>query len=212
MVWNHLGGSPITRVYSMVSLGLGLLTLAEVFEECDLFYSPKMIFKYGQYWRIFSSLFYFGDLSPKMILHLTSFVQYSATLESNIFTGKPEDFIIFWTFGLSFFYIFGNMLSVAFLSECMVSYALYYWSKHFPDQQVTMFSLPFPVKVQYMPIVCMAMTWIAKGKTALFHDILGFFVSHLFFFLRDVVSAQYNVTLMRAPKWLQRAAMPLKSE
>lgn len=211
MVWNHLSGSPVTRIYSLVSLGIGLLTLSEVFEECDIFYSPKMIFQHQQYWRIFSSLFYFGELSPKMILHLTSFVQYSATLESNVFTGRPADFIIFWTFGLSFFYAFGNLLSIAFLSECLVSYALYYWSKHFPDQQVTMFSLPFPLKVQYMPVVCLAMTYMMKGRMALFHDLFGFMVSHTFFFLRDVVSAHYNVTLMKAPEWLEKATIPLKS-
>ena len=103
------------------------------------------------------------------------------------------------------------MLSVAFLGELLLSYALYYWSKHFPDQQVTMFSLPFQIKVQYMPLVLLGMTYMTNGPWALLQDIFGFLVSHTFFFLRDVVRVRYNVRLMKAPEWLERATTPLKS-
>ena len=91
MVWNHLQGSPITKAYAIVSFVLSICSLAGLFDECDMFYSTKLIFCAGQYWRIISSLFYSGELSSKMVIRLTSFIQYSATLESNVFTGKPGE-------------------------------------------------------------------------------------------------------------------------
>jgi Derlin-2/3 len=211
MLVDVVQGSPITKTFLATAVGLGILTACGVIAEVDIFYSPKMIFKYGEVWRFLTSLCYFGDFNIHTLVNMMSFLTFSAPLETGVFTGSPEDFLMFLFFGSSFAWLFGNLMHMVFLRKCVVSYALYYWSKHFGDLKIRMFALPFELKAQYMPFASLVMSFMMGGPLSCLQDMIGFVAAHLFFFVRDVVGTQYNISLLRAPKWLQRAAGPLKS-
>jgi Derlin-2/3 len=203
--------APLTRALALGSVVLSVLSAAKVTSALDYFYSPRMIIEFNQYWRIITSLFFFGDFSFQTLFRLFSFVQYSATLESKVFMGKPGDYVIFLVFGWTLFLAFGRLICVPFLSPCLVAYALYYWAKHFGDEKIRIMTLPFDISVQYMPYVSLVFDYMQGGVMSCVSTLLAFVVAHLFFFIRDVVAIEYNKAFLRAPSWLQGLALPLKS-
>jgi hypothetical protein len=211
-MFDLLRSAPTTRILVIGSVVLGLLSMSGVVSPLDMFYSPKMIFTHREYWRFATSLLYFGDFNFMMLMNLFSFIQFMATIESQIFTGGPEDFLTFLAFGCPFFWLFGRIACLPFLSDPLVAYALYYWAKHFGDQKIEMTALPVQIPIQYMPVVCLALTWYTSGLVACVGSVLGFAAAHLFFFIRDVVSIEYNVSLLRAPRWLKQFVQPLRSD
>jgi Derlin-2/3 len=210
-MFDILEGAPATRILTFISIILSIISATHLASGLDYFYSPRMILEFKQYWRLFTSFLYFGDFSFQMLLRLFSFVQYSATLESKVFIGKPEDFIIFLVFGWIAFLTFGRLLCTPFLSDYLFSYVLYYWAKHFGDEHIRILTLPMDIPVQYMPVISLIIDFFQNGPRRCFSVMLSFIIAHLFFFIRDVVGIQYNKVLLRAPNWLQRVVLPLKS-
>jgi Derlin-2/3 len=204
-----LEGAPATKTFAIGSIVLSVLSAMKVTTALDYFYSPRMIFEFNQYWRLFTSFFFFGDFSFQMLLRLFSFVQYAATLESKVFVGKPGDFLIFLAFGWTIFLALGRLICVPFLSESLIAYALYYWAKHFGDENIRILALPIDISVQYMPFVSLAIDCVQGGPMKCLAALVAFAAAHLFFFIRDVVGIQYNKTFLRAPSWLH---LRLKSE
>jgi Derlin-2/3 len=211
-MFDLLRAAPTTRILVIASAVLGVLSLSGLMSPLDMFYSPKMIFTHRQYWRFVTSLLYFGDISFMMLMQVFSFIQFMATIESQIFTGRPEDFLTFLAFGCPFFWLFGRVACIPFLSDPLVSYALYYWAKHFGDQKIQITALPIQIPVQFMPVVCLALTWYRAGFIVCLGDVIGFAAAQLFFFIRDVVSIEYDLSLLRAPTWLARFVQPLRSD
>jgi Derlin-2/3 len=211
-MFDILEGASTTRLLVLTAILLSILSAVRVTSAFDYFYSPRMIFEFSQYWRIFTSLLFFGDFSCQMLFRLISFVQYSATLENKVFIGRPGDFIIFLAFGWIAFLAFGRLICAPFLSECLTSYCLYYWAKHFGDERIRIMALPIEIPVQDMPIVSLVFDCIYGGMTQCVAGLVAFTAAHLFFFIRDVVGIQYNKGFLRTPSWLQRFALPLKSE
>jgi Derlin-2/3 len=207
-----LDSAPATYLFAIASLALSILSAADVTSALDYFYSPRMIFEFHEYWRFFTPFFYFGDLGIETLLYLLAFVQKAGALESKVFIGKPEDFILFLAFGWAIFIGFGRLLCVPFLSKSLVSYTLYYSAKHFGDERVQIMGLPFHIPMQYTPLVVLALDLVKGGPMVAIATLVAFSAAHVFFFVRDVVGIQYNKSLLRAPIWLQRFAFPLKSQ
>jgi Derlin-2/3 len=212
MFFEQLLGAPTTKYLAAASASLGLLQTLDVFTALDYFYSPTLIVKSGEIWRLVTSVLYGGPFNLGLVFNLMSFIQYAATIESRVFAGAPEDFILFLLFGSSVFYTFGRILCIPFLFPSLMGYCLYYWSRHFGDQEIQVMSLPFAIPVQYLPIAALFMTFQTTGYMGCVADILGYVAAHIFFFVRDVVSTQYNKPLLRAPHWLKQAVLPLKSQ
>jgi Derlin-2/3 len=94
-----------------------------------------------QYWRLFTSVFYFGQINVWCILGIYVFITSANGLETAWFSEHPADFLLFWLIGLIFLWIFALNRPVFFLSPGIDFYVLYYWSKRFPDVRLIFFSL-----------------------------------------------------------------------
>ena len=210
MVFFNLETTPVTRWLFVASSGLGVLVAAELLTEEQLYFSPRRVFGKGEVWRIATSLLYLGKCDLSLVMRMIALVQYSSTLEANVFVGCPEDYVIFIAFGAVLFVGLAGFVYVPFLSSCLVSYFLYYWSKHFGDQRVQITSLPFVVPAMYMPVICVLVSALT-GVIPLLQTLLGFAAAHAYFFLRDVIAIRYNIALLRAPEWFLRAARPIYS-
>lgn len=210
MVFVGLSSVPVTKLMTGASVALGVMVMAELVGEEDIFFSSKRVFSDRELWRIATSLLYLGKFDITMLSRLIGFVQYSHTLEANVFTGRPEDYIVFLVFGTVFFTGLAGFVYVPFLSDCLISYLTYYWAKHFGDHKVQILSLPFQVDAMYMPLISIGLATL-RGIIPVLQVLLGFAVAHLFFFLRDVIGVRYNLSLLRAPSWLTRATRPIHS-
>jgi Derlin-2/3 len=64
----------------------------------QLFFSWKLFWNEGQYWRLLSTFLYFGKFSLDTLFHLYFLLQYCQTLEDESFRGKRADFVYFLLF------------------------------------------------------------------------------------------------------------------
>ncbi len=60
----------ITKILTISSILISLLTWFGLLSPLDLYFNNELIFKKFQIWRIFTNIFYFGDLSLSLIFHL----------------------------------------------------------------------------------------------------------------------------------------------
>ena len=99
---------PVTRAIFLFSFGLSLAVTLEVTTPLKLYFNWKLIYKNREYWRLFTSLFYTGSLSPHTIFNFYLCFRYSYGLESTAFRNKPADFLIFITVGAVIFLTAAN--------------------------------------------------------------------------------------------------------
>ena len=58
-----------------------------------------------EWWRLITSLFFKGELSPHTIFDFYICFHYMYSLETSVFRRRPADFITFITLGCTFFLI-----------------------------------------------------------------------------------------------------------
>ncbi|OHS94635.1 Derlin-1 [Tritrichomonas foetus] len=196
-----LDKAPVTKCLLCICIVLSLLVSLGILYPFDLFFSMKMIRKYHQIWRILTSFFYFGDFSAGMVFQLISFVQYSSTVEKGLFSGQPIDYIIFLVFGMTMITTISEwFFTPLFFDIHLISYLTYYWSKHYGDQIVRLSIIPFPVKVQYLPIAVLVLRYNDNGMKVIVPSLLGYAISHIYFFVHDVINTKFHKNFFRAPE------------
>lgn len=72
---------PITRTVLLISVTLSLLVSLDLCTPYKLYFNYNLIRNKGQFWRIFSSLFFYGELSAHTIFDFMLFYWYSSKLE-----------------------------------------------------------------------------------------------------------------------------------
>lgn len=85
----------ITRIYVTGVLVTMLGCQLHLFNKFQLFFSWKLFWQEGQYWRLLTTYLYFGKLSLDTLFHLYFLLQYSQTLEDDSFRGRRADFLYF---------------------------------------------------------------------------------------------------------------------
>ena len=94
---------PITRSIFFLTFGLSLGVSLEVFSKLKLYFNWKLIWQNMEWWRLITSLFFKGELSPHTIFDFYICFHYMYSLESSTFRRRPADFITFVVIGCSFF-------------------------------------------------------------------------------------------------------------
>jgi len=97
---------PVTRVYcggvlaTTLGIKLGLLS------PLKIYFNPQLIFQ-GEYWRILSSFFFFGNFNLHFIFHMLFIYRYCRTLEEESYRGRTADFIFLFLFSGTLVLIIG---------------------------------------------------------------------------------------------------------
>ena len=86
--------SPITRLIMMSVFGVGLLINLEIWDELSLHYDYSLIFEKGEYWRLYTSIFFIGKFETGPLVSLFMLYQYSSGLEDNSFRSKSADYFL----------------------------------------------------------------------------------------------------------------------
>ncbi|SYW86239.1 related to DFM1 - ER protein involved in ER-associated protein degradation [Ustilago bromivora] len=79
---------PITLIWASSTLIIALLEHTHTISSFQLFYTPSLVFRKYQFWRLLTAFLYFGPLGLDFIFHLFFFVRYSRMLEENSFGGR----------------------------------------------------------------------------------------------------------------------------
>ena len=124
---------PITRSILLISVLLSALVSLDLCTPYKLYFNYHLIKNKGQVWRIFTCLFYYGELSAHTIFDFMVFYWYASKLEMNEYRNKPADFLMFFIFSCSLFLIIASYQGRQFLSPCLSATMLYIWTRRNPN-------------------------------------------------------------------------------
>lgn len=84
LLLNLVGGIPlVTRIWALGTVALSVLTATGIVEKTATLYTYDLVFKKGQYYRLFYALFDYGGFSWASIFYIIISVNHLSSLESS---------------------------------------------------------------------------------------------------------------------------------
>jgi Derlin-2/3 len=157
-------------------------------------------------WRLVTPFLFAGTFSMNFVIHLYVLYENCRRYESNPFNtgagGTSADFLYMVVLGMAVFVmlaIFESSLGLGMqvMSEPILYYILYVWSRKDPETVVNMWGFKF--KALYLPWVYMGLRVLMGGSITLM--LVGVGVGHLYYFLVDVVPNSHGTALIKTPGW-----------
>jgi len=198
---------PITRSWLGLAMLTSLAVQCQLVTPLQLYYSPKSAFVNVQVWRAFTTFFYFGTISLDFVFHLFFFMRYSRMLEESSFANRKADY--FWLLLLSSVMLLAlsPLFNLPFLSSSLAFVPVYIWSRRHPATPISLFGF-YTITAPYLPFALVAFSWVLSGTwRAAAGDLMGCFVGHIGWFLRDVWAREMlggTTVLTEAPIRLKR--------
>ena len=194
---------PITRIVFLFSFALSMAVTLELVSPLKLYFNWKLISNDREYWRIFTSLFYKGELSPHTVFDFFIGFRYSYALETDTFRNKPADFIVFIVLGCANFLMWAYMLGIQFMSGSVSTMFLYLWARKNPNHMMSFLDV-IQFRSCFLPYFILLMIILSGFDPTI--DLLGNITGHVYFFLEDVVPRLPETRGWRVVK----APLPLK--
>jgi Derlin-2/3 len=198
-----LDQAPITRSITIVAFVMMVLTYFNVVDQIDLFFDKDVIFRNNEWYRFFTSLFYFGGMKLSTLSNIFGFVNFASKVESSIFSNRPAEYLMFIAFAAVMNWISSIMFTgEMFFGAALASVCFYYWSKHYADQSMQVMGIPFFIKSGYVPFIYVALAYTRGGFQAMIPDLMGIIIGHIYYYCHDVMAIRFNTKLLKAPECL----------
>lgn len=173
---------PITGAWGALTLATAVLEHTHVISSFQLFYTPSLVFRKYQVWRLLTTFLYFGPLGLDFIFHLFFFMRYSRMLEENSFGGRAGGraaYVMLLLFAASCLLILSPLTAQPFLGSPLAFVLVYIWSRRNRHVRLSLFGL-LVVTAPYLPWSLVIFGWLLHGKLrAVVGDISGIAVGHL---------------------------------
>nr|AHL28475.1 Der1 [Chromera velia] len=191
----------VTTIFIVtVAVVLGLFTPAIMLLDFGLITARLHL------WRLFTNFFWLGGFSIHWIFQMYFLCHFSTRLENNeVFKQEPGDYL---------FFILIQMLTLDVLSLVLewprgmpvlgpsLSFAIiYYWSKREPFSYLSYWgfslqSYQFPFALMFLNILMGGSVWT---------DLLGLASGHLYYFVKEILPGQYDISFISTPGFLHSA-------
>jgi hypothetical protein len=189
----------ISRVYFVLCLLLSLLISLHVVDVFHVIFQKERILENGEYWRLVTSLFCFGDLNVFSIFRTFISLQNLFWIENHLYGHCPADFLLFVLIGWVVLWIVSYYHPRDVLGHGFGDYTTYYFSKRFPDLRIHWVPFIYPRAQWYSVVLGLIAiqgweTFMTVGVPAL--------TAHAYFVLKDVLFVKYSLRLFtrqRAP-------------
>lgn len=197
--------TPFTTLFGIIALGISMLIYLGVLEVYDVYFNRELIFQKHEFWRLITSLFYYGPMSLEVVISVCCFLQYCHTTEASYFANRPCDFLFFCLFGMISMWIFSSFYPLIFLGQGVSSYFTYYSAKRAPDALVIAFIFPVPMPAPFLNLFFLGLHLVTKQYQAFVVSIVGYLSAHAYFYLQDILSLKYGFNLLTAPQSFNQA-------
>lgn len=171
---------PFTTLWAGGALTLAALEKLDYVSQYQLFYSNRLVFHSGQYWRLLTSFIYLGSFDVSFMIQLIIFMQYPYMLESQVYgVTRRANFTWLLLISSTLLLIVSSLISMPFPSFGLTYVLMYIWCRK--HRHIRMFILGLVViSAPYHPFVYTAMTWGMKGfGLQVFHELALIGVGHL---------------------------------
>lgn len=173
---------PITGAWGALTLATAILEHTHTISQYQLFYTPALVFRKFQVWRLLTTFLYFGPLGLDFIFHLFFFMRYSRMLEENSFGGRSggrAGYVVLLAFAATCLLILSPVTAQPFLGSPLAFVLVYIWSRRNRHVRLSLFGL-LVVTAPYLPWSLVIFGWLLRGSLkAVMGDISGIAVGHL---------------------------------
>eukprot|EP00758_Cryptobia_borreli_P000699 Tbor_TRINITY_DN1451_c0_g1::TRINITY_DN1451_c0_g1_i1::g.623::m.623/K13989/DERL2_3; Derlin-2/3 len=198
-------GIPIcTRMYLCLCIGIAIATTYELIEPLDLYFSPRIVFEGGEWWRCFTCLCFIDQISLNLMFQIHFIYTFFCKIEEHFYYERLGQFL-YYLFKLGVIVIaIGTYYGTGvFFSNSFVSAVLYTWSRRYPHEHIALFGL-IPMKAPYMPYFVIAFYYFQGGLHVAISEIIGLAAGHIVWYLEDVVPKVTGFDPMLPPAALRR--------
>ena len=194
----------VTTFLTLTCLSISILTWFEILSPLYLYLNFELIFKKYQFWRLFTSFFYYGDIGLSFFFHMILFFRNSKFLESSVFKGNSADYIFFLLFSITFILIISFFFGFIFPASCLSFAMTYYWGRKSKNVIVQFMGI-FNLRAPYLPWFYLVFSFLLDSDFK--YDLVGMIVGHFFFFFKDVfprIKKFNNYQIMETPNFIKR--------
>ncbi|KAJ3368331.1 hypothetical protein GGF31_006422 [Allomyces arbusculus] len=208
---NYLEIPPMTRTWVTLSVVVSVLCQAGYLAPFHLYYDPHFILNRGEYWRIFSSFFYFGHFGIDLIFHMFFLARYSRLLEEGRYRTRPADYFVLLAFGAVALLILATVLpahSLPFLGSPLSQVLVYIWSRRNPFVRMSFLGV-MEFTAPYLPWVLVVFSVVMHGTVPI-GDLAGIALGHVYWYFDDIyprlreVQARSAWRPFKAPRFLEQ--------
>lgn len=191
---------PITRFYCggvlLTTIGIKLNFLSPL----KIYFNPELIYQ-GEYWRLFSSFFFFGNFNLHFIFHMMFIYRYCKVLEEESYRGRTADFVFLFLFSGTLVLITGFVTGMMWLGMAFTQVFVYIWARRNPYTLLSF--LGFIIRAPFIPWVFAGFSILLGGEVQ--SDLVGIVVGHVYYFLEDVFPLQEGgFKLLNTPEFMKR--------
>ena len=194
----------VTTFLTLTCLSISVLCWFEILSPLYLYLNFELIFKKYQFWRLFTSFFYYGDIGLSFIFHMILFFRNSKFLENSVFKGNAADYIFFLLFSITFILIISFFFGFIFPASCLSFAMTYYWGRKSKNVIVQFMGI-FNLRAPYLPWFYLVFSFLLDSDFK--YDLVGMIVGHFFFFFKDVfprIKKFNNYQIMETPNFIKR--------
>lgn len=198
----------VSRLYLTACVAVTTACFLDVLSPLALYYNYDLIYEKGQYWRLFSSYFFFGTFSLDFLFHMYFLIRYCRLLEEGMFRGRTADLVYMFLFGALFMSIVAasvsNFAKIKFLGHPFSFMMVYVWGRSPENADVQMGFLGiFPFRAPYLPWVLLLFSMFIGNPIET--DLLGIVVGHVYYFIEFVYP---HVARIRGWRWRRLLVTP----
>ena len=194
----------ITTFLTLTCLSISVLCWFEILSPLYLYLNFELIFKKYQFWRLFTSFFYYGDIGLSFIFHMILFFRNSKFLENSVFKGNAADYIFFLLFSITYILIISFFVGFIFPASSLSFAMTYYWGRKSKNVVVQFMGI-FNLRAPYLPWFYLIFSFLLDSDFK--YDLVGMIVGHFFFFFKDVfprIKKFNNYQIMETPNFIKR--------
>jgi Derlin-2/3 len=171
----------VTTFLTLTCLSISILTWFEILSPLYLYLNFELIFKKYQFWRLFTSFFYYGDIGLSFIFHMILFFRNSKFLENSVFKGNAADYIFFLLFSITYILIISFFVGFIFPASSLSFAMTYYWGRKSKNVVVQFMGI-FNLRAPYLPWFYLIFSFLLDSEFK--YDLVGMIVGHFFSFLK----------------------------
>nr|UXY87295.1 protein degradation protein DER1 [Cryptomonas sp.] len=175
----------ITRAFLIFSISVNLLCFTNVLKPMNIFLNYRLIINFYNFWRLFSHIFFFGQIGIKALFYVFFFIRYSKALENFSFQGRCEEYFYLLMTGNSILLLLKIFVPCAnFLGPGITFMIVYIWGKKNAQQLINLVDI-IHIKGSSLPFLLMVSSHFMKQKT-LKLDIMGIIAGHIYYYLEEI--------------------------
>jgi len=189
----------VTRTYvtlaSLTTAGCAL----EIITPFNVYFNTKLIMQ-GQFWRLLTNFFFFGNLGLDFVFHMFFLLKYCKSLEEGSFRGRSADFMWMLLLGGTFLSAIAPFVHVQFLGSSLTFMMVYVWGRRHQYVNLSFLGI-FNFTAPYLPWVLLAFSLMLGSSPVV--DLMGMAAGHLYYFFEDVYPRMTGRRPLKTPGFVK---------